>query len=1639
MKRRILSLLLALCMIVGLLPAVAMPHAHAEVKTATVTLWGTAVTIDLDATTDYPEALYWVNGADGDFPTTDGANANNWNYSFTIEGGFPTVTIRGAKYHNKTVAFLDNTVKDLKLAYQGKENFINTEHHRIISSDTSMSIVAIGDASLTGYGRVVMSSTGTLTLNDGTITITRLSNQTLSLLDFKKSTVTVNNCNLNLNDNKSGKAYPLAQGKTLNITNSNVTMESGSYVTLGGTMNAYYDAISAAVYLTVNGNSNVKIINNCTTAPNGDSLIGIGIANNDPNRVVVNGGTLEVQGAQIAMNKAPAMTDYVKSCDMFTADGKVDEYAESTYFKVAPPSAVPEEPACKHTGAIEHEAKSATCKEAGNTAYWHCEACNKYFSDAAFENEIPVDSWVLPQTNDHTPAEDDGDCTTAVECTVCGAVTTAAKDDHTPALDDGDCTTPIKCTVCDTVTTPAASHTGGTATCSALAKCDNCGKEYGNLDASNHKYTNYKYNNDATYNADGTETATCDNGCGETDTRTKAGTMLTGAVAEANGVKYGTLTEALAAGGVIKLLADASIDAETVLTAGNTYIIPAGLTLTVNAKVTADEGAILNCYGTIVVNAATDISKLVYGETFGACGGKLTVKANGSVAMLDEWVGVWTPLNDAKLGAMLKDCETGATITVGTQNWQLAESGWEHLNHVGGTATCSALAKCEICGKEYGELNANNHKFTDYKYNNDATYNADGTETATCDNGCGETDTRTKAGTMLTGAVAQIGETKYGTLADALAKVEDGQTVTLLEDVTTALITVDGIKLTIDLGGKTLTRDGNSIFYIINGGELTVTDGTLVSTGGNAAIYSYGDGVKKNAIKLNGVTLNSAWFGVYHNGLSYGVDVQIINSNITDTKDDGAGVFLSGNAAWGAENQNTLRISAGSTIKGATAVEVKYTDVTVENSELIATADKTVADNANGSCTTGYALALTNNGNEATIGSITLEGTNTLTGGAMVKAGNTVNVTTNAPEKVEAPADYKWVGEVLTAKDYVAQVGDTKYESLQTAINEAESGATVTLLDDITISAYINITKSITLDLVEHTITREDGTGLYINNADAEVVIKNGTIDASKNAIFVGAAKKVEITDCTAICLTEDDAMAAIYILGGEVVITNANVTAYGPAVWAQGNSAVTIVSGDFVGGNHAAYAKENASIDIEGGKFSINREGVGHYVVNKYDSDIETASIVIKGGEFKDFDPADNKADGAGTNYLADETQHTAVDAYGYYAICTKTAKDPVKDAESEVAADCTNAGSYDMVVYCECGKELSRETTTVPATGHVNTTTTETIVDATCTTAGSKTTAVTCACSEVVSTTTDVIPAKGHIDENGDDYCDNCSNKIGGIINGFYYENGEIVKSKGLVEIDGNIYYIDNNGQVAKGEVYVAAAKTNSFVCAGYYVFDEETGAMKPHNGIYRGFYYVNNEIAILNSLIEIDGKIYFIGSKGQVAKGEYYVSAEKANNLVQAGIYKFDADTGVMEMNHGIVNGVYYENGSIVANKGLIKDGEEYFYVGSKGQLVKGEYYVSAAKTNGFVSAGYYVFDEETGAMKPHNGIYRGFYYVNNEIAILNSLIEIDGKIYFIGSKGQVAKGEYYVSAQKANNLVKAGIYKFDATTGELVTGN
>ena len=51
-------------------------------------------------------------------------------------------------------------------------------------------------------------------------------------------------------------------------------------------------------------------------------------------------------------------------------------------------------------------AKAATCENPGNSAYWHCEGCGKYFSDAEGNTEIAENSWVIKALG-HNPVKVD--------------------------------------------------------------------------------------------------------------------------------------------------------------------------------------------------------------------------------------------------------------------------------------------------------------------------------------------------------------------------------------------------------------------------------------------------------------------------------------------------------------------------------------------------------------------------------------------------------------------------------------------------------------------------------------------------------------------------------------------------------------------------------------------------------------------------------------------------------------------------------------------------------------------------------------------------------------------------------------------------------------------------------------------------------------------------------------------------------------------------------------------------------------------------------------------------------------------------------------------------------------------------------
>lgn len=66
-----------------------------------------------------------------------------------------------------------------------------------------------------------------------------------------------------------------------------------------------------------------------------------------------------------------------------------------------------EKDAENHTDLVKTEAEEATHFAEGNTEYWYCSDCGKYFSDEAAGNEIELEDTIIPKLPEYPPAEKD--------------------------------------------------------------------------------------------------------------------------------------------------------------------------------------------------------------------------------------------------------------------------------------------------------------------------------------------------------------------------------------------------------------------------------------------------------------------------------------------------------------------------------------------------------------------------------------------------------------------------------------------------------------------------------------------------------------------------------------------------------------------------------------------------------------------------------------------------------------------------------------------------------------------------------------------------------------------------------------------------------------------------------------------------------------------------------------------------------------------------------------------------------------------------------------------------------------------------------------------------------------------------------
>lgn len=225
------------------------------------------------------------------------------------------------------------------------------------------------------------------------------------------------------------------------------------------------------------------------------------------------------------------------------------------------------------------------------------------------------------------------------------------------------------------------------------------------------------------------------------------------------------------------------------------------------------------------------------------------------------------------------------------------------------------------------------------------------------------------------------------------------------------------------------------------------------------------------------------------------------------------------------------------------------------------------------------------------------------------------------------------------AQNEVAQIGGTKYATLQEAINAASGdNPVVSLLSNVRLTQTVTINKSLTLDLVNYKIEAVDvrafhiksGTVVFKRSGTKQGYIKanpaseNSTFDESSSVIRVGAN---DVTDGTQVNLTieegvhvQSDYCYGVTVFGSktkEKVTINGRVTTWGNSSAISGNGSSGYGGTDItINGSVTSY-NTYAIYQPQEGKLTINGT-VGNGTTTKpYAAGIEAKSgtIIINDG----------------------------------------------------------------------------------------------------------------------------------------------------------------------------------------------------------------------------------------------------------------------------------------------------------------------------------------------------------------------------------------------------------------------------------------
>ena len=458
--------------------------------------------------------------------------------------------------------------------------------------------------------------------------------------------------------------------------------------------------------------------------------------------------------------------------------------------------------------------------------------------------------------------------------------------------------------------------------------------------------------------------------------------------------------------------------------------------------------------------------------------------------------------------------------------------------------------------------------------------------------------------------VAEVGSTKYETLAEAVAAAEDGQTVTLLADVADCGSLTISKNITLDGGGHTIS--GNSSISVNMPGDaaadVTIRNVNFKDIAKDKELSAFYFSQVKGKLTITGCTFDSIQYEAIQVTPMEGAEINISN-NVFKAKADGTQVRhihieMAYGSGFDCEGQNIKLTVTDNQLHGAVC-----------------------GDASMGIWWVGTGSTLKVDGNymehPETV-SITLANS-----GVHYNRGDLIY-----PARSQADVDVDDLMPAVIVADKASGESKIKaYSTLAEAVAAAEDGQTVRLLADVEQNTQLTINKSITLDLNGKTIKntadiwgKNTNAILSITNGAKVTITGNGTIDAKEN-------------DCYTINMVKGD---------------------------------LTIENGTFYG-NVSVVQVQEGTLSVKGGTFDLHQkwEGSSKYLINCIDEAYVdgSANVAISGGTFVGFDPnvsPEQKVDGKTPSFAAPGAGITKNEDGSFTAAAGMTAQILDKDGNS-------------------------------------------------------------------------------------------------------------------------------------------------------------------------------------------------------------------------------------------------------------------------------------------------------------------------------------------------------------------------------------